>query len=378
MKHWPQFKGDNRKSAPSPLVGEGGGEGFLQRPDSPPSPYPSPTRGEGTDWLHANIFYLGFILLMLCILPGVAGAGYDPLALPTHPQPKPLDITVTDTARQREIPLRVYLPAGQTQAPIVLFSHGLGGSREGNAYMGLHWAARGYAVVFIQHPGSDTSVWRNSPARDRMAALHDAASLENFMLRVKDVPAVLDQLEVWNKTTGHILQNRLNLKRVAMSGHSFGAVTTQAVSGQKTAQGKATFTDPRSKAALAFSPSKPRLGSVNQAFGDVPIPWLLMTGTKDVSSIGNIDVAARLAVYPALPPGGKYELVLDQAEHSAFTDRALPGETGSRNPNHHRVILALSTAFLDAWVQDNPTAKAWLQGAGPRTVMEKHDHWQWK
>jgi predicted dienelactone hydrolase len=195
---------------------------------------------------------------------------------------------------------------------------------------------------------------------------------------VKDVPAVLNQLERWNKTASHILNGRLNLKQVAMSGHSFGAVTTQAVSGQASIAGKGSSTDPRIKAALAFSPSKPRLADANRAFGDVKIPWMLMTGTKDVSSIGNIDVAARLAVYPALPPGGKYELVLDKAEHSAFTDRALPGETEARNPNHHRVILALSTAFLDAWLQDNPAAKAWLQGTGPRAIMEKNDRWQWK
>ena len=48
----------------------------------------------------------------------------------------------------------------------------------------------------------------------------------------QDVPAVLDQLEAWNKTSGHQLAGRLDLTRVGMSGHSFGAITTQAVSGQ--------------------------------------------------------------------------------------------------------------------------------------------------
>ena len=33
---------------------------------------------------------------------------------------------------------------------------------------------------------------------------------------------------------------------------------------------------------------------------------------------------------------------------SALGDRALPGESGQRNPNHHRAILALSTAIWDA------------------------------
>ncbi|MFO1485349.1 MAG: hypothetical protein U1F71_18455 [Verrucomicrobiaceae bacterium] len=76
-----------------------------------------------------------------------------------------------------------------------------------------------------------------------------------------------------------------------------------------------------------------------------------MTGTKDVAriasmTIGASDVFARLGVYPALPPG----------------------ESGQRNPNHHRVILTLSTTFWDAFVKGDAEAKAWLNGEGPRAV----------
>ncbi len=105
---------------------------------------------------------------------------------------------------------------------------------------------------------------------------------------------------------------------------------------------------------------------------------MLMTGTKDVAFIGDADVPSRLAVFPALPPGGKYELVLDKAEHSAFSDRALPGDTERRNPNHHRAIKALSTAFWDAWLREDPAAKTWLAGDGPYSVLEKNDRWQRK
>ena len=89
-----------------------------------------------------------------------------------------------------------------------------------------------------------------------------------------------------------------------------------------------------------MSPSSPSVGDPKTAFGNVKIPWLLMTGTHDVSAIGGQTVESRLAVFPALPAGEKYEVVLNNAEHSAFTDRSLPGEKGQRNANHHRVILA--------------------------------------
>lgn len=304
---------------------------------------------------------------------------YDPLQIATADGPTMLDLTVQDSDRSREIPIRVFLPTARTPQPVVLFSHGLGGSREGSAFLGKHWASRGYVTVYLQHPGSDTSVWREERLGKRMDAMRSAASGQNLLLRMKDVPAVLDQLQKWNAESQHPLAGRLDLGHVGMSGHSFGAVTTQAVSGQSLAGRWISFTEPRIKAAIAFSPSGPR-GSRDpeKAFGDVRIPWMLMTGTKDVSPIGDMDVPSRLSVYPALPPGGKYELVLDGAEHSAFTDRPLPGDQETRNPNHHRAILALSTAFWDANLRDDKAALEWLDGDGPRKLLEPADRWQHK
>ena len=316
------------------------------------------------------------VWLILAIAGEVRASGYDPLAVDPAFHPAHVDLTVHDAARNRDIPLRVYLPANTAPEPVILFSHGLGGSRTGSAFLGEHWAARGYVAVFLQHPGSDDSVWKDEPEQQRMRAMKRAASLDNFLLRVQDVPAVLNQLEIWNADKTNPLAGRLDLKKVGMSGHSFGAVTTEAVSGESLPAGGQPFTDPRIRAAIAFSPSSPKTGSAAKAFGAVKIPWMLMTGTKDVSPIGDQDVASRLAVYPALHGAPKYEVVLYNAEHSVFTDRALPGDREPRNPNHHRVILALSTAFWDAYLRGDADALAWLNGAGPRSVMEPADRWQ--
>ncbi|MCB1123752.1 MAG: dienelactone hydrolase, partial [Verrucomicrobiae bacterium] len=253
-----------------------------------------------------------------------------------------------------------------------------GGSRDNNPYLGNHWARRGYVVVFMQHIGSDESVWKDAKPRDRMKAMKKAASAKNAKLRYEDVAAVIDQLEIWNKENLHPLHDRMDLKHIGMSGHSFGAVTTQGVSGQQALAGLINFTDDRIDAALPMSPSSPRGGKAERAFGKVKIPWMLMTGTKDVSAIGNTTVESRLAVFPALPPKDKYELVLFNAEHSAFSERELPGDKEKRNPNHHRVILALSTGFWDAYLKKDLEAKAWLKGEGPRSVMEEQDRWQIK
>lgn len=307
-----------------------------------------------------------------------ASETYDPLALPLDAKTQTVDLTVHDKSRNRDLPLRVYLPVASSARPVVLFSHGLGGNCKGSAFLGKHWSARGYVAVFVQHPGSDDSLWRDQPLAKRMSELRKGASAANFLLRVQDVPAALDQLAKWNDEKDHPLAGRLDLEHVGMSGHSFGGVTTEAVSGQALPTGRQPYTDARIKAAIVFSPSSPRRGDPKRAFSKVKLPWLLMTGTLDTALIGDQTVETRLAVYPALPAGDKYQLVLDKAEHSAFTDRALPGDRQARNPNHHRAILAISTAFWDTYLEGNAEAKAWLAGSGPRGVLEEADQWETK
>lgn len=317
------------------------------------------------------------ILLLLAAVS--TRAAYDPLRLPEARLPEPADRTLTDTPRNREIPLRVYLPVSTNAAAVVLFSHGLGGSRENNGFLGRHWAARGYAAVFLQHPGSDESVWKSESAGKRLGAMKGAADAKNYLLRVKDVPTVLDALAEWNAKAGDPLRGRLDLEHIGMSGHSFGALTTQGVSGQQGRLQKLSFTDPRIDAAVMFSPSTPTAGGdPAKAFGSVKIPWLLLTGTRDVSIIGGATLEHRLGVYPALPPGSKYELVLHNAEHSAFSERALPGDKQTRNPNHHRLMLATTTAFWDAYLRGDKEAREWLDGEGAKALLEKEDRWQRK
>ncbi|MGC3991217.1 MAG: dienelactone hydrolase [Chthoniobacteraceae bacterium] len=315
-----------------------------------------------------------WLLVLVAISPEMAQA-YDPLAEEQGATPQPVDLTVHDAQRNRDLPIRVYLPSDHSPQPVILFSPGLGGSREICAYLGNHWAARGYVAVFMQHPGSDDSVWKGKAPLQAMMAMKGAASPAEFSLRVRDVPVVIDQITAWDQAVSSPLFHRLDLSKIGMSGHSFGAVTTQAVSGQSYGLLGQHYTDPRIKAALAFSPSSPGLGA-SRAFSSVQIPWMLMTGTKDNSPIGRQDAASRLEVYPHLHGIPKYELVLNNAEHSDFTERPLPGDREPRNPNHHRVILALSTAYWDAYLRGDPQALAWLNGSGPRSVMETADQWQ--
>src|SRR5437879_1749818 len=115
-------------------------------------------------------------LVSLTIAGDIHASGYDPLAVAAGENPSKIDLTVHDAARDRDLPLRVYLPTNTAPGPVILFSHGLGGSRTGSVFLGEHWAARGYVAVFVQHPGSDDSVWRNPSSGNRLQSLKQAAS----------------------------------------------------------------------------------------------------------------------------------------------------------------------------------------------------------
>lgn len=281
---------------------------------------------------------------------------------------------VTDAKRNRTLPVRVYLPDASDPAPVVLFSHGLGGSCDNNPYLGNHWAKRGYIVVFIQHPGSDDAVWKEKLPEQRMGAMKQAASLENFMSRTKDIPVVIDALTAWNADKTNPLHDRFDLKHIGMSGHSFGAVTTQSVAGQSAAGGKISFAEPRLSAAVMMSPSPPALGDPAMAFSSIKIPCLLMTGTLDDSPIGNSKAADRLQVFPNLTNAPAWRVVFDKATHMSFGERDLRGNSEMGN-RYHKPILALTTAFWDAQLRGDKAAKAWLNGADARSVLIPEDKW---
>lgn len=314
-----------------------------------------------------------FIVLFVLILR--VGA-YNPLDTQKSGLLAPIDLEFPSSTTARSIPVRLYL-TDSTQ-PVILFSHGLGGSRKNNSYLAKHWQARGFHCVFIQHPGSDESVWQSVPLLQRLRAMKKAANFQNATLRIQDVNDVLVHLEQLNQSEDSRFANLLMLEKTGMSGHSFGAVTTQSVSGQKTLGGLIQTRIERIRAALLLSPSTPKGGSAERCFGSVDIPWMLMTGTLDTAIIGGADVASRLAVYDALPPKQKYQVVFHEAEHSAFSDRALPGDTKPRNPNHHRVIIAFSTAFFEGTLKRNPQALAWLKSDEARAMLEPKDRYDWK
>ncbi len=133
----------------------------------------------------------------------------------------------------------------------------------------------------------------------------------------------------------------------------------------------------RIRAAVVMSPSSPSLQSADSAFGSVATPCLLLTGTRDsVALLSNQSVDSRRAVFPALPSGNAYELVLHNATHSAFTERSRKHEP-PHNPKHHRLSKRLQPLFGTHICRVIKRQK-WLREGGAKNAIEPQDTWQTK
>ncbi|MGJ8655381.1 MAG: alpha/beta hydrolase family protein [Akkermansiaceae bacterium] len=288
--------------------------------------------------------------------------------------------------KARMIPLKIYSPQNPSikNAPVILLSHGLGGSREVGSYLGTFWAEHGFITVAMQHEGSDINIIKDKPYKDKIKALKSGMSIQSYLKRMHDVPATIDQLTKWNLDPSHPLYAKLNMQQLGMSGHSFGAITALSTSGQWNEAAGQRFTDKRIKAAFAMSPSTPRKNgkpnsdATKKAFSKVSTPWLLMTGTEDkVILTPHVTPASRMEVFQNLPKGDKYQLVLNKATHMAFSDRTLTGKN-HRNPNHHEVIKTISLKFFQAYLTNDENAMHWLNSNKVETILEPKDTWQTK
>jgi predicted dienelactone hydrolase len=280
-----------------------------------------------------------------------------------------------DARRERELPLRLRWPDGEALCALVVHSHGLGGNRNGGDAWGEAWQRAGLAVLHLQHPGSDTEVLRRG-----MLALRAAASAEQLRERVADMRFVVDEINrrAQQREPGW---SRVRVDALGASGHSFGAVTVQALAGQRFPVATPHSAEPRFKAFIAFSPSLGQGIAASQAFAGVTRPFLAVTGSHDSDALGRgLSGADRARVYDALPSGQRALLWLEGADHMSFAGNAaqrLRARFGplQREPQasemeaqHHERIAALSSLWWRARLLGDAVASAALvapAGLGP-------------
>lgn len=268
-----------------------------------------------------------------------------------------------DAARGRAVPAKIYLPVGPLKSgavPLVVFSHGIGGSKEGYRYLGQYFAAHGYASLHVQHVGSDRQIWRGNPLAV-VSRLSDAAQKTEALNRVKDVKFALDQLLA--EPVGDVI----NAQRLVAAGHSYGANTTLLLAGAKVDVDGAPVVarDPRFGAAILISaPPFYGLGDPQKILSGIEVPTLHITATADDIQIPGYHsgVADRLALYQATgtaSQAAKVLAVFKDGSHSIFTDRLGTGGI-ALNPKVKVATRQLAVAFLN-WLQvkDAGTLEQW-------------------
>lgn len=295
------------------------------------------------------------------------------------------DAVWRDPARGRDLPVRIRMPDGSGRVPVVLFSPGLGGNRQGGALWGSAWAAHGIAVVHLEHPGSDATVYApGGTPEERRARVHAAATGEQLAARAGDAGFIVDEL-TRRRQEGACDLTRLDLRRLGIAGHSMGSWTAQALAGQRFGGG-ASLRDPRFIAALGFSPSALTAGDLRASFGAITIPFFSITGTDDglppapkgapdqLSRRQATAIAERSGPFNGMPPGSKYLLIFDGAVHMDFAGRS---DLVSRKPHIANVTTAATSAFWGATLLDDKADAAWLS-KGLKAALAKGDQFSAK
>jgi predicted dienelactone hydrolase len=130
--------------------------------------------------------------------------------------------------------------------PLVLLSHGTGGSAIQMMWLGYYLASRGYIVAAVNHHG-------NTAAEKQLAA-------QGFLLyweRARDLSAVLDKL-----LTDPLFGPRIDRQRIGAAGFSLGGYTVIAIAGGQFS--------PRQFASFCRSPQRDFTCEPQPEFPDAP------------------------------------------------------------------------------------------------------------
>lgn len=275
----------------------------------------------------------------------------------------------------RDVPWKLYYPVLEKpqKCPLIVWSHGFGGNRDGASFLSRYLAAQGYVVFHPTHRGTDSSLWEGKEGHPWDILRKIKTPRETTLNRMYDIPFALEQLKGWaaeNPEVGEII----DFDTVGMSGHSFGALTTQVMAGQliPTQEGEfLNLKDSRFKAGILYSPVP--IGHMTdedpaKIYSGIDIPMLHMTGTDDDSPIEGFDYKHRLVIHEH-SAGEKYLLVKKDGDHMVYN-----GTRGklANNPNrelHENIIKVTAHAFWDAYLRGDAEAKDWVQGRGAQAFL---------
>lgn len=240
----------------------------------------------------------------------------------------------------------VWLPDAATPGPwpVIVFSHGFHGCNRQSTFLTAALAQAGYAVFAPNHRDAacrDLRGWFRRPE----AAFGSPVrwTPDTYADRADDIRHLLDALE-------HDRSQTLDLRHVALVGHSLGGYTALGAAGAWSG-----WKDPRVKAVVALSPYAVPFGVHATLGGLAGVPVMYQGGTRDFGITPFI--AAAGGIYDQ-SPAPKVFVEFEGAGHFAWTDL---------NETYQPSIIAYSRAFLDQALKGIAMAPPLMQRGGDVT-----------
>ncbi len=266
-----------------------------------------------------------------------------------------------DAARNRSVPVKIYLPTQpREKCPVIVFSHGLGGSNEKCAYLGQTWASQGFVSVHIQHLGIDEQVWKRKirPIKE----LKDVYGQQwSGRTQANDVRFVLDRLEGLAEGETSFGQ-MLDMSRVGVAGYDLGGLAAMLVAGQMPPDQGYYLHDPRVKAIVVMSP--PVVDQTTYpmfSYGGMNTPALFFTGTEDDGVVGTTKAWQRRIPFDHMQGNDRYLITYQGAGHMIYGGHILASK--NRDDQKFQTNVAQASAlFWRAYLNGDQAVYAYFQG----------------
>lgn len=239
--------------------------------------------------------------------------------------------------------------------PLLVFSHGYGGSGLSAVFFTEALAARGWIVACPDHHDKDSAVRIRTGQQenfDRLAFWRHANEIASsgpadrgkYLYRLDEMRLVLDGM-LASEQFGKLIDR----ERIAVGGHSFGGFTALGLSGTIKERH-----DPPIKAVLLFSTGAGGYLYSEDELAAVRLPSMLFMGEREEDQLRGSETRSELSakIYRnvSLP---KYFLEVKGASHFSFNNRFSDNRRTrllSGTEKQFEVIRRYSIAFLEKYV----------------------------
>lgn len=276
----------------------------------------------------------------------IAAAGDLPSFFPSH-------LNLVKTNSYLQIPCK----NKDGGLPVVVFSHGITGSRHLHQALFEHLSSQGYVVVALDHSyDCNLTIFpdgRIADYRSEITGHPDSTKIRSKQIntRTKDIIFALNQItKIHHGNLKSNLNGKINLKKIAVGGHSYGGATAihsaKADKRIKTCFILDGWISPVPKPTINLGLQKPLLsvGRPNWEDSDYPDNYNLLN--KLVSN--------------SLKPN--YNIIIKNTLHLDYTDIPLYSpvikyvmDVGDLPPSiSHRLINSLIFSFLESYLLGKP------------------------